>query len=111
MPQAVKTVIAPGQLSLEDQSSDLYRQIEAYDIWYTIRSNELFGVGFGQQFLRPWQLPDISFFVFWEYMPHNSILWIWMKMGIGGFMAMLYLIARDDPPRRRGRRSGSSRTT
>ena len=91
---AVKTVIAPGQLSLEDQNSDLYRQIEAYDIWYTIRSNELFGVGFGQQFLRPWQLPDISFFVFWQYLPHNSVLWIWMKTGIGGFISMLYLMAR-----------------
>jgi O-antigen ligase len=92
--QAIKSVIAPGQLSAEDQSSDLYRQIEAYDLWYTIRSNELFGVGFGQKFLRPVALPDISFFVFWEYLPHNSILWIWMKMGVGGFMSMLFLIAR-----------------
>ncbi len=92
--QAIKTVIAPGQLSAEDQSSDLYRQIEAYDLWATIRSNELFGVGFGQKFLRPVPLPDISFFVFWEYLPHNTILWIWMKMGVGGFVSMLYLIAR-----------------
>jgi hypothetical protein len=92
--QAVKGVIAPGQLSAKDRSSDLYRQIEAFDIWYTIRSNELFGVGFGQQFLRPIKLPDISFFVFWQYLPHNSILWIWIKMGVGGFMAMLYLMAR-----------------
>ena len=30
--QAIKTVIAPGQLSAQDLSSDLYRQIEAYDI-------------------------------------------------------------------------------
>jgi O-antigen ligase len=92
--QAVKTVIAPGQLSQEDQASDFYRQIEAYDIWFTIRSNELLGIGFGQQFYRPVPLPDISFFVFWQYVPHNSFLWIWMKMGVGGFMAMLYLIAR-----------------
>jgi O-antigen ligase len=92
--QAVKTVIAPEELSLEDQSSDLYRQIEAYDIWYTIRSNELLGVGFGQRFLKPVALPDISRFVFADYMPHNSILWIWIKMGVGGFMATLYLIAR-----------------
>ena len=39
-------------------------------------------------------LPDISFFVFADYMPHNSILWIWIKMGVGGFMTMLYLFAR-----------------
>jgi O-antigen ligase len=92
--QAIKGVIAPEQQSLEDQSSDLYRLVEAYDVWYTIRSNELFGVGFGQQFLRPAALPDISFFVFWQYIPHQSLLWIWMKMGIGGFIAMLYLMAR-----------------
>jgi O-antigen ligase len=92
--QAVKSVIAPEQLTEKDAASNLYRQIEKYDIWFTIRHNELFGVGFGQQFLRPVKLPDISFFVFWQYMPHNSILWIWMKMGVGGFMAMLFLMAR-----------------
>jgi hypothetical protein len=92
--QAVKGVIAPGQLSADDRSSDLYRQIEAFDVWYTIRSNELFGVGFGHQFLRPATLPDISFYIFWQYIPHHSLLWIWMKMGVGGFIAMLYLVAR-----------------
>jgi O-antigen ligase len=27
-------------------------------------------------------------------MPHNSVLWIWLKMGYLGFVAMLFLIAR-----------------
>ena len=92
--QAVKTVIAPGTLSWEDQSSDLYRQAEAYNVWFSIRASRLFGLGFGQPFLQPLTLPDISFFVFADYMPHNSILWIWIKTGVGGFMAMLYLFAR-----------------
>ena len=30
----------------------------------------------------PSPLPDISFFEFWEYIPHNSVLWIWIKIGL-----------------------------
>jgi O-antigen ligase len=37
-------------------------------------------------------LPDISFFVWYEYITHNSILWIWMKAGLAGFLALLFLI-------------------
>jgi O-antigen ligase len=87
--QAVKSVVAPEQQSEEDQASDRYRDIETHDIVETIRSNPVMGVGFGQKFHMPWPLPNISFFVFWEYITHNSILWIWMKAGIGGFLAML----------------------
>ena len=35
--QAVKTVIAPGQASEADQSSDIYRQLEKLNLAYTIR--------------------------------------------------------------------------
>jgi len=92
--QAIKSVIAPGQLSAADRSSDIYRQFEAYNIWYTIRSDPLRGLGFGRQFYQPIRLPDISFFVFWQYLPHNSILWFWIKTGYFGFVAMLFLFAR-----------------
>jgi hypothetical protein len=93
--QAVKTVIAPGSVSEEDRSSDLYRLIENYDINYTIRSSPILGLGFGQKFLRPVPLPDISFFEFYEYIPHNSLLWVWIKTGFGGFVALLYLFGRS----------------
>jgi hypothetical protein len=91
--RAVKTVVAPSRLSARDQSSDIYRQLEVVDILVTIRSSPVTGIGFGQKFFRPVALPDISFFVWWEYMTHNSILWMWMKTGIGGFIAMLYVFA------------------
>jgi O-antigen ligase len=90
---AVKSVVAPDQQSEQDKASDFYRDIERHDIVATIRSNPVMGVGFGQKFHMPWPLPNISFFVFWEYITHNSILWIWMKAGIGGFVAMLALFA------------------
>jgi hypothetical protein len=89
--QAVKTIIAPGQLSEEDKGSNLYRAIENYNVVYTIRSQPLTGIGFGQQYLRPIPNADISFAQWWEYRSHNAILWIWMKTGAGGFLAMLYL--------------------
>jgi hypothetical protein len=92
--QAIKSVIAPGQLSEADRSSDVYREFERYDLWYTIRSDPLRGLGFGRQFYQPIPLPDISFFVFWQYLPHNSILWVWIKMGFFGFVSMLFLFAR-----------------
>jgi hypothetical protein len=92
--QAVKAVIAQDQAGEADQSSDLYRIIENYDLNYTIRSEPIFGVGFGQQFYRPITLPDISFFEFYLYIPHNSILWVWLKTGFGGFLTFFYLLAQ-----------------
>ncbi len=89
--QAVKTVVAPDEQTSEDQASDYYRVVENYDIIQTIKAHPLTGVGFGQRFLTPIPLPAINFFVLREYMSHNSILWVWMKAGVGGFVAMLFL--------------------
>ncbi len=93
--QAVKTVVAPDQVSDADASSNVYRDIEKYDLWATIRADPLDGQGFGRPFLRPIPLPDISVFEFNEYIPHNSLLWVWIKTGVGGFVTLLYLIARS----------------
>lgn len=92
--QAIKSIVAPGSATEEDRSSDLYRVIEGYDINFTIRSNPLLGVGFGKPFYRPVPLPDISFFELNAFLPHNAILWIWLKTGIGGFAAMFYFFTR-----------------
>jgi O-antigen ligase len=90
--RAIKSQFAPQQASLRDQQSDQYRRIENYDIYQTIRQAPLTGVGFGKPFSMVVPLPDISFFVWYQYITHNSIGWIWMKTGIGGFVAMLFLI-------------------
>jgi hypothetical protein len=92
--QAVKTVLFPEELGAADRSSDEYRIIEANNLWFTIRTSRVFGVGFGNKFLQPWKLPDISFFEFWEYLPHNSVLWVWLKMGYFGFVTMIFTFAR-----------------
>lgn len=90
--QAVKSVIALDQANESDQRSTFYRQIENYNSLVTIRSAPLTGVGFGNQFINAVPLPDISFFEWWQYMTHNSIIYIWMKAGFGGFLALLVLV-------------------
>jgi hypothetical protein len=92
--QAVKTVIAPGELSAEDEQSDLYRIAENIDLYWTIRASPYLGLGFGQEFYRPYPLPDISGFSFNAYMPHNSFLWIWIKTGFLGFATIVYVLGR-----------------
>ena len=92
--QAVKSVIAPETVSARHASSNLYRELETFNVWFTIRQHRLTGVGFGQPFYRPLPLADISVFPFWEFMPHNSMLWIYLKTGFLGFASMLFVLAR-----------------
>ena len=70
---ALKSVI--GQADQRDDASNEYRLIENVNIMYTIKSAPLTGVGFGNKFLVLVPLPDISFFVWCEYITHNSIMW------------------------------------
>jgi hypothetical protein len=90
--QAVKSVIAPSQASTEDQLSNIYRVLENLNTSFTIHAAPLTGVGFGNRFYIIVPMPDISNFSWWEYITHNSILWIWMKAGVFGFGALLYFI-------------------
>lgn len=92
--QAVKSVLAPEALSAQDLSSNEYRRRETVNLWFTIRQRRLTGVGFGQQFYRPLPLADISVFPFWEYVPHNSLIWLYLKTGFLGFASMLFVFAR-----------------
>lgn len=92
--QAIKNVIAPGQANAADRQSDLYRQMETWDLNFTIRSNPLRGIGIGQPFLRPIPLPNLDFFELNAYQPHNQVLWVWIALGFGGFVAMLYLFGK-----------------
>lgn len=90
--RAIKSVVAEDASSERDQSSNLYRILENINILFTIRMSPLIGVGFGQKFHIIAPMADISFFDWWEYIPHNSVMWIWIKTGIGGFLAMLFMV-------------------
>ena len=90
--RAVKSVVAPDTNSA-DALSNIYRVIENINVNFTIHMAPLTGVGFGQKFYILMPTPDISFFIWWEYIVHNSVLWIWMKIGVFGFIALLFLIS------------------
>lgn len=91
MPASALKSIIGANADERDASSNYYRELENINIMHTISQAPLTGVGFGQKFLIVAPMPDISFFVWWEYIPHNSILWMWVKTGIGGFIAMNWL--------------------
>jgi O-Antigen ligase len=91
--QAIKSVYAAHLASDRDQSSNNYRVRENRNISFTIHQHPWAGIGFGRKFSTVVPLADISrLFEWWEYIPHNSILWIWMKAGIAGFFSLLCLI-------------------
>ncbi len=87
--RAVRSVV--GQPTARDAASNVYRDIENVNTMFNIKSSPLFGIGFGNKFYIVAPLPDISFFEWWEYITHNSIMWIWMQAGVGAFYAMLLL--------------------
>lgn len=89
--RAVRSVI--GQPSARDAASNIYRDMENINIMFTIRQAPLTGVGFGHKFYMVVPMPDISFFEWWEYITHNSIMWVWMKIGVIGFYAFILLLA------------------
>jgi O-antigen ligase len=91
--RAIKSVYAARLASDRDQSSNNYRVRENRNISFTIHEHPLAGIGFGQKFAKVVPLDDISrLFEWWEYVTHNSILWIWMKAGIAGFFSLLFLL-------------------
>lgn len=74
-----------------EAASNLYRDIENYDLKYTVKLNPL-GLGFGKPFLQPILLPDLSTLdPVYNYIPHNTIYWVWMRLGPLGYLALWYL--------------------
>lgn len=85
--RAIRSQISPSE---RDQSSDLYREWEAYNVEQTIRFNRPFGVGFGVPFAQFIPLPDLSEgWPLQSYTPHQNILWLWLKMGFIGISTFL----------------------
>jgi O-antigen ligase len=75
-----------------DAQSNTYRDLEKINIRATIDENPLLGVGFGREYLFVVPLPDLSDWSLWHFEPHNNVLWIYLKVGLIGFMAFLLLI-------------------
>ena len=89
--QAIRSVIG-SDTTARYESSNAYRVIENINNSFTVHAAPLTGVGFGHKFYMIVPQPDISFFVWWEYITHNSVIWIWMQAGVGGFLSLLFLV-------------------
>jgi len=91
--QTIRNIVAPDSKSYSDANSDLYRDIETFNLQVTIRSSPILGLGYGQDFLQPIPLPRISNFIFATISPHNAVLGLWFKAGLAGILSYLFLIA------------------
>ncbi len=87
---AIVSIFRPD---VQNAPSNMYRTIENYDLKYTAKQNPLLGAGFGTKFLQPLRLPDISQHDRnYLYIPHNTLYWVWMRLGLIGFLAFWYLL-------------------
>ena len=88
--RAVKSHFAPDY---RDTKSNEYRDAENLNQFYTIRGNPL-GYGYGKPFYHIVPMADISkIYDFWDILPHNQILWVWMRTGTQGFYAFWILMS------------------
>ncbi|WIG59196.1 MAG: hypothetical protein OJF49_001943 [Ktedonobacterales bacterium] len=86
--------IHPDPSDTRDVLSNLYRDFENADLKYTAKQSPVIGWGFGRPFLQPLVLPNIiTLDPYYLYIPHNTIYWIMMRLGMIGFFAFWYFIA------------------
>ena len=91
--RAVTSVFNPNSSDQRDAASNAYRIIENYDLKYTEAQSPLLGFGFGKPFMQPVVLPNVvDLDPYYLYIPHNNVLWVWMRLGPLGFGALWYLI-------------------
>lgn len=72
----------------EDRSSGT-RDIENFNLIFTLKRKPLLGNGFGHEYDELVQADDISaIFPQYRYIGHNSVLWLWSASGFFGFTAV-----------------------
>jgi hypothetical protein len=101
------------QPSDRDKLSNQYRVVEDDDIMATVKASPIIGFGFGKPMLNPFGLVigfdsngrpvtdplnalkilNTATIYEWAYiMPHNSILWVWMRLGTLGYLVLWFMI-------------------
>jgi O-antigen ligase len=86
--------ITGQETTQRDMQSDEYRAVELANVRLNIADDPVVGLGFGREYAFYIPLVDLSrYWTLYPYVPHNSVMWIWMKAGIIGFLALLGLFA------------------
>lgn len=71
--------------------SNLYREIEKYDLARTVQRAPVVGIGFGNKYDQPIPLVDIPF-PLRDVIPHNQVLWLLVKTGAVGFFLFWFFL-------------------
>ena len=90
---AIRSLIQPNA---RDADSNDFREIEAVNLKYNITINPILGRGYSKDIIFFIPMPFIGdLFVWWDIIPHNTILWVWMRLGFLGFLAFWFLVGRE----------------
>ena len=88
--RAIRSAVDPSQ---RDASSDLYRTLENIDLGIDIHNSTPFGMGFGHPIPTPVPLIDITRIdSSITYEPHNTVLYLWLRLGFPGAIAFWWMI-------------------
>jgi hypothetical protein len=92
--QPARAVKSQFQPDARDQSSNLYRQQENLNLLFNVKSAGVKGTGFGIPIAYSSQISNISDIdPMIAYIPHNGVLWIWLRMSVQGEIAFWCLCA------------------
>jgi hypothetical protein len=88
--RAIQSTFSP---SVRDASSDLYRQVENANLQINLKRSPLVGVGYGIPIDYVIPIVDLSRIdPFIKFIPHNNVLYIWMRLGAIGALAFWSVI-------------------
>jgi hypothetical protein len=89
--RAIRSQFQPNE---RDASSNAYRDAENANLILTMRLSPIIGYGYGKKMLHTVPMADIAqIYEWWDILPHNQILWVWMRVGTLGFLAFWTMIA------------------
>jgi hypothetical protein len=92
--QFVRPIRSQFDPTYRDYLSDLYRQAENANLKLSFDTNKLIGMGFGMPYLTVFTQADISsIYPLWNVIPHNTLMWIGVRMGYMGLVAFFGLFA------------------
>ncbi|HET7486294.1 MAG TPA: hypothetical protein VFJ85_00085 [Acidimicrobiales bacterium] len=91
--QPARALRAQSSPDARDRDSNLYRDQEDANLHYNIRKQYGLGKGFGPYIDYALPMIDISSFdPYVRWLPHNSVLDLWMRMGTQGMIVFLMMI-------------------